>query len=83
MREIKMKSLSAGPGGVHHPGTIRILPKHEAAMLVNGGHAEYTIIRGDEIAVTMPEELSIVIPDEIEVVEPEEITAKKKGRPKK
>ena len=75
MHEIIMKSLSAGPEGVHHPGAIRILPKHEAAMLVNRGYAEYTIIRGDEIAVTMPEE--------IETTAPEEVAIKKRGRPKK
>lgn len=74
MREIKMKSLAAGPDGVHHPGTIRIMPKHEAASLVNGGYAEYTIIRGDEIAVTMPEEIETIIP--------EETATRKRGRPK-
>lgn len=70
-----MKTISAGPGGNHHPGDRRTLPKHEAAAHVRGGFAEYATIE--------PEEIAVIIPDEIEIVEPEETAVVKRGRPKK
>ena len=75
MREIIMKTISAGPDGVYQPGSWRTLPRAEAAALVRGGFAFY--------ATVDPEEVAVVIPDEIAVVEPEEVAAKKKGRPRK
>jgi hypothetical protein len=78
MREIKMKTLSAGPGGTFLPGSLRTLPRHEAAALVLGGHAEYTTIEPPEKAVILQPENEIVEQEETA----EEIPAKK-GRPKK
>ena len=78
MREIKYKSISAGPDGIFHPGNRRTLPRHEAAALVKGGHAEYTTIEPPEKAVILQPEMEIIEPEEIA----EEIPAKR-GRPKK
>jgi hypothetical protein len=69
MREIKMKTISAGPGGTFLPGSLRTLPRHEAAALVMGGHAEYTTIE--------PPEKAVVNPPEAEIVNPEETAEKK------
>ena len=71
MREIVMKTISAGPGGVFHPGTRRTLPRHEAAVLVLGGYAEFATVE--------PEQVEIVEP--VEVAEPEPVPIqKKRGR---
>ena len=55
-REIKQKTLSAGPDGVYHPGHTRTLPREEAAMLVKGGFAEYTTVEPPERADIGPTE---------------------------
>ena len=79
MREIIMKTISAGPDGVFHPGTRRMLPKREAAAMVKGGHAEYATVE--------PEEKEVEVPKEVETVNSEETATEpviiKRGRSKK
>ncbi len=79
MREIRHKTISAGPEGSYHPGHVRTLPEHEAAALVRGGYAEYTTIGPPERAVIKPPESETVAPEEISTEE----TKKQKGRSKK
>ena len=64
MREIRMKSLSAGPEGIFHPGHTRTLLREEAATLVKAGHAEYTVVESPEKAVVKPPQMEVVEPDE-------------------
>ena len=64
MREIKYKSISAGPGGVKHPGEVHLMPKNEAAALVKGGYAEYTTIEPPEKAIINPAEKAVITPEE-------------------
>lgn len=79
MREIKMKSISAGPEGVFHLSQFRTLPKHEAAALVLGGHAEYTAAEPPEKAVIAPEEAAVIeAPEEAEAEEKPAKAAKDK-----
>jgi hypothetical protein len=89
MREIIMKSISAGPDGIFHPGTRRNLSDSEAAAHVKSGYAEYATVKPESVAVIVPDEIEIVEPEETaNIVKPEEIEIKpihtsKKGRPKK
>lgn len=81
MPEIRMKSISAGPGGVFHPGARRVLPDHEAAALVKGGFAEYTTIVPEEKAVVALKETATIVPEETETVEPEKVYGREHVEP--
>ena len=77
MREIKYKSISAGPGGVKHPGEVHLMPKNEAAALVKGGYAEYTTIEPPEKAIVIPAEKAVVVPEETAAIKQPEAPGKK------
>jgi len=62
MREVKMKTTQAKAGGIRHRGKKYLIPENEAAALVRGGFAEYTIISPPEIAVIKPPEMEIIKP---------------------
>lgn len=38
--KIKMRTLAAGPKGIHHPDSIRDVSPEEAAALIEGGFAD-------------------------------------------
>lgn len=54
MREIRMKTLSAGPEGVKNPGSLHTIAKGEAHDLVKGNFAEYTTTGPEETADARP-----------------------------
>lgn len=53
MKQIRMKTLMAGPNGVRHPGEICMIGPEEAAVLVDGGYAE-EVVTAEEIAAKTP-----------------------------
>ena len=64
MLEIRMKTISAGPDGVRHPGKTYLVPKGEAAALVKGCFAETATIKAPERAVVSSSETAIDGPEE-------------------
>ncbi|MHB0929184.1 MAG: hypothetical protein ACYC3W_09850 [Candidatus Nanopelagicales bacterium] len=65
MREVKMKTLDAGPNGVRYPGKTYLVPKAEAKALVSGNHAEFTNVHPPEKAVSAPSPAkAVVVPPE-------------------
>ncbi len=43
MKEIRLKTIMAGPDGVLHPGQVVSMEDAQADDLVEGGYAEYTV----------------------------------------
>jgi hypothetical protein len=79
MREIRQKTLSAGPEGIHHPGHTRTLPRDEAAMLVKGGFAEYTTEEPSEKATIKAPETATSEENEAPEVESAKKSKKKRN----
>lgn len=84
MREIKMKTLDAGPNGVRFPGKTYLVPKSEAKALVSGNHAEFTNVHPPEKAVAVPSPgKAVVAPAEKADLPPSEDEDSAKGKAKK
>lgn len=49
MKQIRMKTLMAGPNGVRHPGEVCMISPEEAAVLIDGDYAE-AVFTAEEIA---------------------------------
>lgn len=64
MITVRMKTLSAGPGGMRHPGQVVKVSREEADALVNGGFAEPAglFIKGPvpEISTIEPRERAVM-----------------------
>jgi hypothetical protein len=82
MREIRMKTISAGPLGNRDINTVHTINKKEAARLVDGGFAEYTMLKQPETTIVEAPEKAIITTGEKEIVEaPETRTrGRKKGQ---
>lgn len=65
MRNIIMKSISAGPDQPpRYMGQEASVPKAEAALLVVGGYAEYAKIQPPETATVKTPENKVIAPPE-------------------
>jgi len=55
MKQIRMKTLMAGPTCTRHPGEVCMVSPEEAAVLVDGGYAEAVVGPEETAAKAAPE----------------------------
>lgn len=67
MIEVKMKTISAGPGGNFGIGDKCLVSEVEARMLVDGGYAEYAVLSVPVTAQETPEK-AVIKPEQTAVI---------------
>jgi hypothetical protein len=82
---IKMRTMSAGPDGVRHPGELYNLSAMEARDLIAGGYAEDATppVKAPSAGEEAPEERQLGAPVETATVAPPEKATRRRGGKKK